>query len=69
MALDHSRLGLEKKFLDNKSGRIICLRQVFVKDDDEVYFFASLHEYNRKFPKAKKISFLFLKKLGYGMKY
>ena len=29
MALDHSRLGLENKFLENKSGRILCVRQVF----------------------------------------
>ena len=25
MALDHSRLGLENKFLENKSGRIFAL--------------------------------------------
>ena len=29
-ALDHSRLGLENKFLENKSGRIFCFRQVYV---------------------------------------
>ena len=29
MALDHSRLGLVKKFLENKSGRIFCVRQVY----------------------------------------
>ena len=29
MALDHSRLGLENKFLENKSGRIFCVRQVY----------------------------------------
>ena len=29
MALDHSRLGLENKFLENKSGRIFCFRQVY----------------------------------------
>ena len=28
-ALDHSRLGLENKFLENKSGRIFCVRQVY----------------------------------------
>ena len=28
MALDHSRLGLEKEFLENKSSRIFCARQV-----------------------------------------
>ena len=27
-ALDHSRLGLENKFLENKSGRIFCVQQV-----------------------------------------
>ena len=29
MALDHSRLDLENKFLENKSGRIFCFRQVY----------------------------------------
>ena len=30
MALDHSRLGLENKFLENKSGRpFFCVRQVY----------------------------------------
>ena len=29
MALDRSRLGLENKFLENKSGRIFCVRQVY----------------------------------------
>ena len=29
MALDHSRLGQENKFLENKSGRIFCVRQVY----------------------------------------
>jgi len=29
MALDHSRLGLENKFFENKSGRIFCVRQVY----------------------------------------
>ena len=29
MALDHSRLGLENKFLENKSGRIFWVRQVY----------------------------------------
>ena len=29
MVLDHSRLGVEKKFLENKSGRIFCVRQVY----------------------------------------
>ena len=28
MALDHSRLGLENKFLEKKSGRIFGVRQV-----------------------------------------
>ena len=28
MALDDSRLGLKKKFLENKSDRIFCFRQV-----------------------------------------
>ena len=30
MALDYSRLGLENKFLENKSGRIFCVRQVYL---------------------------------------
>ena len=30
MALDRSRLGLENKFLENKSGRFFCVRQVYV---------------------------------------
>ena len=29
MALDHSRQGVENKFLENKSGRIFCVRQVY----------------------------------------
>ena len=29
MALDHCRLDLENKFLENKSGRIFCFRQVY----------------------------------------
>ena len=29
MALDHSRLGLENKFFENKSGRFFCFRQVY----------------------------------------
>ena len=29
MALDHSRLGMENKFLENKSGRIFCIQQVY----------------------------------------
>ena len=29
MFLDHSRLGLENKFWENKSGRIFCVRQVY----------------------------------------
>ena len=29
MALDHSRLGVENKFLENKSGRIFSVRQVY----------------------------------------
>ena len=28
MALDHSRYGVENKFLENKSGPIFCVRQV-----------------------------------------
>ena len=30
MALDHSRLGLENKFFGNKSGRIFCVRRVYL---------------------------------------
>ena len=29
MALDHSRLGVENKFLENKSGWIFCVQQVY----------------------------------------
>ena len=29
MALDHRRLDLEKKFLENKSGQSFCFRQVY----------------------------------------
>ena len=29
MVHDHSTLGLENKFLENKSGRIFCVRQVY----------------------------------------
>ena len=29
MTLDHSRLSVENKFLENKSGRIFCVRQVY----------------------------------------
>ena len=37
-ALDHSRLGLENKFLENKSGRIFCVRQVyFTKSCQQVW--------------------------------
>ena len=32
MALDHSRLRLENKFLENKSGRIFCVRQVYFSE-------------------------------------
>ena len=31
MALDHSRLGLENKFLENKSSRMFCFRQVYFR--------------------------------------
>ena len=38
MALDHSRLGLENKLLDNKSGRIFCVRQVcFTKSCQQIW--------------------------------
>ena len=30
MALDHGRLGLENELLENKSGRIFCVRQVYL---------------------------------------
>ena len=30
MALDHSGLGLENEFLENKSARIFCVRQVYL---------------------------------------
>ena len=39
MALDHSRLGLENKFLENKSGRIFCVRQVyFTKSCQQIWW-------------------------------
>ena len=38
MALDHSRLGLENKLLETKSGRIFCVRQVyFTKSCQQVW--------------------------------
>ena len=38
MALDHSRLGLENKFLENKSGWIFCVGQVyFTKSCQQVW--------------------------------
>ena len=38
MALDHSRLGLENKLLETKSGRIFCVRQVyFAKSCQQVW--------------------------------
>ena len=38
MALDHSRLGLEDKLLETKSGRIVCIRQVyFTKSCQQVW--------------------------------
>ena len=38
MALDHSRLGLENRFLENKSGRIFCVGQVyFTKSCQQVW--------------------------------
>ena len=38
MALDHSRLGLKNNFLENKSGRIFCVRQVyFTKSCQQIY--------------------------------
>ena len=38
MALDHSRLGMKNKFLENKSGRIFCIRQVyFTKSCQQVW--------------------------------
>ena len=51
MALDHSRLGLENKFLENKSGRIFGVRQVyFTKSGQQAWgrlnqpFYTSLHQ-------------------------
>ena len=40
MALDHSRLGLENKFLKNKSGRTFCVRQVyqFTKSCQQIFY-------------------------------
>ena len=38
LALDHSRLGLKNKFLENKSGRIFCVQQVyFTKSCQQVW--------------------------------
>ena len=31
MAYDHSRLGLENEFFENKSGQIFCARQVYLQ--------------------------------------
>ena len=39
MALDHSRIGVENKFLKNKSGRIFCVRQVyFTKSWQQIFY-------------------------------
>ena len=39
MALDQSGLGLENKFLENKSGRIFCVRQVyFIKSCQPIWW-------------------------------
>ena len=40
MALDYSRLGLENKFLKNKSGRTFCVRQVyqFTKSCQQIFY-------------------------------
>ena len=39
MALDHSRLGVENKFLKNKSGRIFCVRHVyFTKSCQQIFY-------------------------------
>ena len=46
MALDHSRLGLEKKFLKNKSGRIFGVWQVyFTKSCQQVWGRVNQHLY------------------------
>ena len=37
MALDHSRLGLENKFLEKKSGRIFGVRQVLTKSCQQIW--------------------------------
>ena len=39
MALDHSRLSLENKFLKNRSGRIFSVRQVyFTKSCQQIFY-------------------------------
>ena len=42
MALDHSRLSVESKFLENKSGRIFCVRQVYLTNSCQQIFQTNL---------------------------
>ena len=43
MALDHSRLGVENKFLKNKSGRIFCVRHVYFTKSCQQIFILFIH--------------------------
>ena len=44
MALDHSRFSLENEFLENKSGRIFCVRQVyFTKSCQQLWVCVNQH--------------------------
>ena len=46
MALDHSRLSLENKFLEKKSGRIFCVRQVCLTKSCQQIWGCKLTFYN-----------------------
>ena len=44
MALDHSRLDLENEFLENKSGLIFCVRQVYLtKSCEQIWVRVNQH--------------------------
>ena len=44
MALDHSRLGLGNEFLENKSSRVFCVRQVYLtKSCQQLWVRANQH--------------------------
>ena len=75
MALDHSRISLENKFLENNSGRIFCFRQVyFTKSCQQIwgcviqlfillYITSEVKQYYLSYrPRTDRVSFSFVKK-------